>query len=199
MGVAFQVCNILTTFAWNFTDLFIILISCALAVRFKQIVKRLENNTVSHSCIINPHGVLNNFLKVMHEKFWKEVREDYNRLSRLCRTVDEHLAPLVIISFINNLFFICVQLYNSLKYIYRSIDLLSLSESVLGHVPEWQKLCIFSTLLDSFWRGPLPYRCTLRGLMTKAKSRSRCLIQFLQNITAPRYKNNCLNSISIDN
>lgn len=52
----------------------------------------------------------------MHEKFWKEIREDYNRLWRLCRTVDQHLSPLVIISFINNLFFICVQLYNSLKY-----------------------------------------------------------------------------------
>lgn len=46
-AILVEVCNILTTFAWNFTDLFIILISCALAVRFKQIVKRLENNTVS--------------------------------------------------------------------------------------------------------------------------------------------------------
>ncbi|RZC39788.1 zinc finger protein 2-like [Asbolus verrucosus] len=92
-----EIANILATVTWNFTDLFIILISCSLAARFSQINKRLENS------------------KVVHEKFWKEIREDYNKLAHLTGVVDRHLSPLITISFVSNTFFICVQLYNSLK------------------------------------------------------------------------------------
>lgn len=51
----------------------------------------------------------------MHEKFWKEIREDYSKVAHLVQVVDKHLAALVTISFFNNAFFLCVQLYNSLK------------------------------------------------------------------------------------
>lgn len=89
-------------------------------------------------------------LQIMHEKFWKEIREDYNRLSRLCRTVDEHLAPLVIISFINNLFFICVQLYNSLKCVGTIFFSANTVVTFAGHVLGWQKPYISSIRLVSF-------------------------------------------------
>ncbi|KAF5282706.1 hypothetical protein FQR65_LT02703 [Abscondita terminalis] len=89
--------NILSTFCWNFLDLFIIIMSFALAVRFKQISKRIQST------------------EVVHENFWKQIREDYNRLSVLCSIVDRQIGPLVTISYVSNLFFICIQLYNSLK------------------------------------------------------------------------------------
>lgn len=95
--LTFQVANVLSTVTWNYTDLFIILISSSLAARFAQINTRLLNN------------------KVMYEKFWKEIREDYSKLAHLTQVVDKHLAALVAISFVSNAFFICVQLYNSLK------------------------------------------------------------------------------------
>ncbi|KAJ8930487.1 hypothetical protein NQ314_016714 [Rhamnusium bicolor] len=88
--------NLIATFTWIFADLLITLISIALTAKFRQIVKRLENN------------------KVMHEKFWREIRQDYHRLYHLCKTVEEQLALLVLISYIHNIFFLCIQLYNSI-------------------------------------------------------------------------------------
>ncbi|KAB0798312.1 hypothetical protein PPYR_09305, partial [Photinus pyralis] len=81
----------------EFLDLFIILISFALAVRFRQVSKRIEN------------------AKVTYESFWKQVREDYDNLAVLCEITDKQIGPLVTISYVSNLMFICVQLYNSLK------------------------------------------------------------------------------------
>lgn len=37
-----QVANIVATFTWNFVDLFIIIMSSAIAVRFKQISERIK-------------------------------------------------------------------------------------------------------------------------------------------------------------
>ncbi|KAJ3653905.1 hypothetical protein Zmor_013130 [Zophobas morio] len=92
-----ELANVISTVTWNYTDLFIMLISCSLAARFAQINRRLKTN------------------RVMHEKFWKEIREDYSKVAHLVQVVDKHLAALVTISFFNNAFFLCVQLYNSLK------------------------------------------------------------------------------------
>ncbi|XP_018561572.1 gustatory receptor for sugar taste 64e-like [Anoplophora glabripennis] len=96
-GAIIKFSNTISTFAWIFTDLLITLISIALTERFKQIVRRLENN------------------KVMHEKFWKEIRQDYQRLYHLSKTVEKHMALLVLISYIHNIFFLCIQLYNSIR------------------------------------------------------------------------------------
>ncbi|KAJ8940981.1 hypothetical protein NQ318_011714, partial [Aromia moschata] len=89
--------NTIATFTWIFTDLFITLISLALTARFKQIVKRLENN------------------KVMHEKFWREIRQDYHKLYHLSKTVEKHFAILVFVSYVHNIYFLCIQLYNSIR------------------------------------------------------------------------------------
>ncbi|KAK4879371.1 hypothetical protein RN001_007517 [Aquatica leii] len=96
-AVLVEILNILGTFCWNFLDLFIIIISFALAVRFKQISKRIQSTDS------------------IHGTFWKEIREDYDKLSALCSVIDKQIGPLVTISYVSNLFFICIQLYNSLK------------------------------------------------------------------------------------
>lgn len=49
-------------------------------------------------------------------EFWIESREDYDRLCNLCKTLDSCLSMNVLVSFACNLFFILVQLFNSLKY-----------------------------------------------------------------------------------
>ncbi|KPJ17788.1 putative gustatory receptor 64e [Papilio machaon] len=51
----------------------------------------------------------------MPQHFWRTVREDYNRAASLVRRVDEAIGAIIFISFANNLFFICLQLYNTLK------------------------------------------------------------------------------------
>ncbi|KAF2904316.1 hypothetical protein ILUMI_01844, partial [Ignelater luminosus] len=96
-AILVEVVNILVTFCWNFIDLFIMLLSSALALRFQQVSNKIENT------------------KIMYEQFWRKIREDYNRLYFLCAVLDKHIGPLVVVSFVSNLFFICIQLYNSLK------------------------------------------------------------------------------------
>lgn len=51
----------------------------------------------------------------MSKEFSMEVREDYDRLSNLCRLLDGCLSLNVLTSFACNLFFILVQLFHTLK------------------------------------------------------------------------------------
>nr|WCC57772.1 gustatory receptor 7 [Papilio glaucus] len=94
-----QVFNIQSTFTWSFADLFIICISFYLISRLEQVNKK----------IVEARG------KNMPQHFWRTVREDYNRAASLVRRVDEVIGAIIFISFANNLFFICLQLYNTLK------------------------------------------------------------------------------------
>ncbi|KAF7272880.1 hypothetical protein GWI33_014358 [Rhynchophorus ferrugineus] len=86
---------------WAVNDLFIIIMSTALALRFQQISQKLNNERFK----INP--VL----------FWKGIREDYDRLASFCRELDSHISPIVLWSFFLNIFFLLIQLYNSLESI----------------------------------------------------------------------------------
>lgn len=52
----------------------------------------------------------------MPESFWSEHRVYYRSICDLCTTVDSAMGPLTLVSFSNNLWFICVQLLLSLKY-----------------------------------------------------------------------------------
>ncbi|XP_069702288.1 gustatory receptor for sugar taste 64f-like [Periplaneta americana] len=90
--------NFVATFSWSFIDLFIILISTALTERF-----RLFNN---HLKSING--------KVIKEESWERLREEYNSLSCLTRSVNTCISNILLVSFGSNLYFICTQLLNSL-------------------------------------------------------------------------------------
>lgn len=72
----------LLIFAWNFIDLFIILISVALATRFNQIHSRLitsiENNGNS-------------------ESFWAQIRKDYYSMINLVDKVDQEISSIILI------------------------------------------------------------------------------------------------------
>ncbi|XP_069702250.1 gustatory receptor for sugar taste 64f-like isoform X2 [Periplaneta americana] len=98
MALFLVLCGLFTTFAWNFLDLFIILISLALAGRFKLLNKYL----------------LSIKSKPMPEDTWKQIRVDYNNLSQLSKTIDTHISKIILLSFVNNLYFICNQLLNSI-------------------------------------------------------------------------------------
>lgn len=51
----------------------------------------------------------------MPEDFWTERRMQYRNLCNLCEDVDNAISKITIVSFSNNLFFICVQLLRSLR------------------------------------------------------------------------------------
>lgn len=91
--------NLYCTFFWNFMDLFIIVISVGLSRKFNQIYSSLFRNK---------HNKCSEF-------YWKYHRECYQELVELLRNVDSSISNLILLSFLNNLFFICIQLFNSLK------------------------------------------------------------------------------------
>lgn len=51
----------------------------------------------------------------MPESYWIKNRMRYRRLCDLCSTIDDAISKITIVSFANNLFFVCVQLLRSLK------------------------------------------------------------------------------------
>ncbi|XKL60274.1 hypothetical protein PGB90_001290 [Kerria lacca] len=96
-GVA--IITLIMSCAWNFMDVFIIIMSVAMADRYRQFNRLLQS--------VNK--------KDMPVTFWRNMRETFNQLSYLTKMLDELLSPIVLLSFANNLYFICLQLLNSLK------------------------------------------------------------------------------------
>ena len=115
---------LLANFAWNYTDLFLSLISLSLSERFKQIntvlfrtqgqVRFLQYNRIQLSAQISLKKIPYP-LQEMHSFFWRAIREDYNELSILVRNIDVRVQKLIIISMISDLYYICRQILAILK------------------------------------------------------------------------------------
>ncbi|KAJ3633602.1 hypothetical protein MTP99_010540 [Tenebrio molitor] len=88
--------SILGKTTMHFRDIFIVFISIMLRESFKQINKRIRENG---ECI--------------RTEFWKEIREDYDRLANLTKRLNEGLGYLIIVSAGCNGFWI-------LNFFYRS-------------------------------------------------------------------------------
>ncbi|KAI8430280.1 hypothetical protein MSG28_000602, partial [Choristoneura fumiferana] len=99
LGMITQFLHFQATFIWNFSDLFVICMSYYLTSRLENINKKL----------ILVQG------KYLSELFWRSTREDYGRATQLVRKIDEVISGIVFISFANNLFFVCLQLFNTLE------------------------------------------------------------------------------------
>ncbi|KAE8744514.1 Gustatory receptor 31 [Frankliniella occidentalis] len=95
-----QLVNAIGTFMWNYNDMFVMLISVAIAQKFKLLNTKLYELPK----------------KDKTREFWKEVRETYNSLSLLTREVDQILSVQILFSFMNNLYFICIQLLHTVKH-----------------------------------------------------------------------------------
>lgn len=57
----------------------------------------------------------------MPEVYWSTRRKQYRNLCELCTRIDGAISLITMISFSNNLYFICVQLLRSLKWVYTSV------------------------------------------------------------------------------
>ncbi|EDW70120.1 gustatory receptor for sugar taste 64a [Drosophila virilis] len=116
------------TFIWNYMDLFIMMISKALAYRFEQISKRIcrleQENQVPESTFI-------------------EIREHYVRMCELLERVDNVLSSIILLSCANNLYFICCQLLNIFNKLRWPINYVYFWYSVLYLVG--RTACVFLT------------------------------------------------------
>ncbi|KAF7391346.1 hypothetical protein HZH66_009826 [Vespula vulgaris] len=99
IGIYIFIVSKIATFVWNFTDLFVMLISTGLAERYKTLNKRLFVTAKKNANTID----------------WCEFRNDYAILSSLVKKVDNDISPIILLSFANNLYFICLQLLNGLS------------------------------------------------------------------------------------
>ncbi|XP_063918413.1 gustatory receptor for sugar taste 64e-like [Zophobas morio] len=93
LAVFAVVMNFLNVFSWNFLDAFLMIISLGLSQKFQEVTRRIH---------------------VKHH--WMKIREDYNKISILCKTVNKEISTLIIVSFATNMFFITSQLYWSLSH-----------------------------------------------------------------------------------
>ncbi|XP_012055154.1 PREDICTED: gustatory receptor for sugar taste 64e-like [Atta cephalotes] len=98
LGIFIFIVSKLATFTWNFTDVFIAMVATGLAERYKTLNKYVINSISKHRPID-----------------WSGLREDYATLSFMVKKVDDDISPVILLSFVNNLYFICLQLLNGLS------------------------------------------------------------------------------------
>ncbi|XP_060810407.1 gustatory receptor 5a for trehalose isoform X3 [Amyelois transitella] len=97
-GFISQLINIQCAFNWNFADVFVICVSMYLTSRLGQVNHRVRAVRGKHVPPI----------------VWRTLREDYSRITKMVRRVDDVIGEIIFISFANNLFFICLQLLHTL-------------------------------------------------------------------------------------
>lgn len=91
--------NLVNTFMWFYVDLFIMIVALGLSSVFRQYCDFL----------VKFSG------KRVTKQFWDEQRATYRQVCELIEYVDKVISPITIVSFSNNLYFICLQLMNTLK------------------------------------------------------------------------------------
>lgn len=91
--------NLVNTFLWFYVDLFVMLVAVGLSSIFKLYCDYL----------VQYKG------QITAQYFWDEQRINYRKLCELVEYVDKVISPVTIVSFSNNLYFVCLQLMNVLK------------------------------------------------------------------------------------
>lgn len=99
VGFVAQVVTSVLTFYWNYVDLFLIVLSIGL----RQSVRHVNEI------------ILNSKAQYHSDTFWHDYRKHHQRVCNLVHIVGQNVAYLVVISFANNMFFICIQLIGVLK------------------------------------------------------------------------------------
>ncbi|XP_046974790.1 gustatory receptor for sugar taste 64a-like [Vanessa cardui] len=103
------------TILWNFQDLIIILISMGLTSRycrmnsFVKYVIRYEKRAGKGKKFGTDY--------CFQANTWCRIRQAYVQQAALVRKIDEDLGPLVFLSNLNNLYFICLQLFLGIRRI----------------------------------------------------------------------------------
>lgn len=129
-----EILNISLTVTWTYLDVFIMMISLGIQDLFETFNVRMERsqNKVAARKVAWQHFrntqlpiSSNNIsalpttrcfklsLQKMPSSFWIEMRTHFVILNNLVEFVDEHIALLIVLSFASNLYFICLQLFNS--------------------------------------------------------------------------------------
>lgn len=88
----------ISTFAWNFIDVYLMIISLLLTEKFSCVNRKLHNNH-----------------RIKSPQFWNEIWCSYKVSVDLVERTNELNGGTILISFFSNLYFICVQLLGCFK------------------------------------------------------------------------------------
>ncbi|KAK4879372.1 hypothetical protein RN001_007518 [Aquatica leii] len=94
IGLIAQFTYIFSVWRMAYTDLLISFISSFLSIRFQQVTNRINQSLNKNRTVA----------------FWREVREDYDRICTLCKEVDEVITNVVFVSYAANLMLLLVYL-----------------------------------------------------------------------------------------
>ncbi|XP_048006545.1 gustatory receptor for sugar taste 64f-like [Leguminivora glycinivorella] len=98
-AILLEIANFQATFLWNFTDIFIMAFSIYLT---------------SYCNALYDH--INKYIKEGKESgSWSNLRNRYCHLMALVEIVDSKISRFVLLAFFIDIFFICLQLFNTLK------------------------------------------------------------------------------------
>ncbi|XP_070498929.1 gustatory receptor for sugar taste 64f-like [Chironomus tepperi] len=86
--------NVSFTFAWNYVDLFIIIMSLSIASKFRMINERL-----------------NGFKgRILTDTYWEEIRRHYSKICELNDYIGDNIGSLICVACLGDLYSICMQL-----------------------------------------------------------------------------------------
>ncbi|XP_044744043.1 gustatory receptor for sugar taste 64f-like [Chrysoperla carnea] len=162
-GILCHVINFVATFAWSFIDVFLIMMSLGLTELFQRITLKIKNIHLQRT----------------HESIWRNIREDFNKVTSLCRLTNDTISDLVLLSYTNNLWFICAQILHSISPMKHITDVIYFFYSMLFLVARTLFLTLMISKVHESSRNPLQYLYQVPGC-------SYCLEigRFIQQITA---------------
>ncbi|XP_039965715.1 gustatory receptor 5a for trehalose-like [Bactrocera tryoni] len=94
-----KILNVFMTFGWSYMDVFLMIIGIGLSSLFGQVQSSLE--------LVKG--------QVMPETYWTRTRLQYRLICDLIEQVDSAVSGIIMLSFANNLFFVCIQLLRSIN------------------------------------------------------------------------------------
>ncbi|CAK1600216.1 unnamed protein product [Parnassius mnemosyne] len=134
-SILFKIANTQATFAWNITDVMTMCVSIYLTSYFQDL-----------------NEIINNQYKSMS---WEKLRILYSQLVALVKEIDSRFCYLILLSFFTNLFFICLQLFNTLNSIHSTVYLLYYLYSFVFLITRATVTCLLAANVNKAAQEPM--------------------------------------------
>ncbi|KAJ8921723.1 hypothetical protein NQ315_010633 [Exocentrus adspersus] len=146
-GVILLASSFVGLYIWTYGDIFIASTSMILTTRFHEIRERIYIYTRAMSTRERRLlKVLPKDIQKLDLLFWKEIRRDYNMMSKLCRKLNSLISNVILLDYASNLILILFQLFTGLgrkytfpemMYFYFSFGYMTLRISLLSAFGGW--------------------------------------------------------------
>lgn len=133
-----KILSLKSTFAWNFVDVYLIIVSVLLTEKFSCVNRKLRDSQ-----------------RITSPQFWEKIWCAYKVSVELVELTNDLNGGTILISFFSNLYFICVQLLGCFKSESSLLDGLYLWFSLIFLIGRTLAVCWFAAKIDDESRKPL--------------------------------------------